>query len=137
MVWVVNTTPWPLYPRERRGTHFIGGWVGPRPVSTGVENLPPTGIRSPDRPARSESLYRLSSPGPCDSSRQKPTFRRNLLHVFSRISTLNMEAVTSLIRVPVHQSARCHIPQASSAHIQSCWNVKPNFVVTRIHKHHR
>ena len=25
---------------------------------------PPTGIRSPDRPARSESLYRLSYPGP-------------------------------------------------------------------------
>ena len=25
---------------------------------------PPTGIRSPDRPARSQSLYRLSYPGP-------------------------------------------------------------------------
>jgi len=29
-----------------------------------VENLAPTGIRSPDPPARSESLYRLSYPGP-------------------------------------------------------------------------
>ena len=28
----------------------------------GAENLAPTGIRSPDRPARSESLYRLSYP---------------------------------------------------------------------------
>ena len=28
------------------------------------ESHPPTGIRSPDRPARSESLYRLSCPGP-------------------------------------------------------------------------
>ena len=28
--WVVNTTPRPLYPRERPGTHCIGGWVGPR-----------------------------------------------------------------------------------------------------------
>jgi hypothetical protein len=28
--WVVSTTPRPLYPRERRGTHCIGGWVGPR-----------------------------------------------------------------------------------------------------------
>jgi hypothetical protein len=26
--WVVNATPWPFYPRERRGTHFIGDWVG-------------------------------------------------------------------------------------------------------------
>ena len=40
-----------------------GGWA-PGPVWTGAENLAPTGIRSPDRPARSESLYRLSYPGP-------------------------------------------------------------------------
>jgi hypothetical protein len=33
------------------------GWaLGP--VWTGAENLDPNGIRSPDRPARSESLYR-------------------------------------------------------------------------------
>ena len=58
--WVVNATPRPLYSRETTGTHFIGGWVGPR---AGAENFVPTGIRSPDRPAYSESLYRLSSPG--------------------------------------------------------------------------
>ena len=28
--WTVNATPRLLYPRERLGTHFIGGWVGPR-----------------------------------------------------------------------------------------------------------
>ena len=39
------------------------GWA-PGPVWIGAENLAPTGIRSPDRPARSESLYRLSYPGP-------------------------------------------------------------------------
>ena len=39
------------------------GWA-PGPVWTGVEDLAPTSIRSPDRPARSESLYRLSYPGP-------------------------------------------------------------------------
>ena len=26
--WLVNATPPPLYPRERSGTHCIGGWVG-------------------------------------------------------------------------------------------------------------
>ena len=26
----VNVTPRPLYPRERPGTHYIGGWVGPK-----------------------------------------------------------------------------------------------------------
>jgi hypothetical protein len=39
------------------------GWA-PGPVWTGAENLASTGIRSPDRPARSESLYRLSYTGP-------------------------------------------------------------------------
>ena len=39
------------------------GWA-PQPVWTDAENLAPTGIRSPDCPARSESLYRLSYPGP-------------------------------------------------------------------------
>ena len=38
------------------------GWA-PGPIWIGVENLAPTGIRSPDRPARSESLYRLRYPG--------------------------------------------------------------------------
>ena len=38
------------------------GWA-PGPVWTGAENLTPTVIRSPNRPARSESLYRLSYRG--------------------------------------------------------------------------
>ena len=38
------------------------GWA-PRPVWIVAENLTPTGIRSPDLPARSESLYRLSCRG--------------------------------------------------------------------------
>ena len=64
-----------------------GGWLAPRPgrftpgkdpvpivqkagwatgpVWTGAENLASIEIRSPDRPASSESLYRLSYPGPC------------------------------------------------------------------------
>jgi hypothetical protein len=41
----------------------MSGWA-PGPVWTAAENLAPTRIRSPDRPARSESLYRLSYPGP-------------------------------------------------------------------------
>jgi hypothetical protein len=35
------------------------GWA-PGPVWIGAENLALIGIRSPDRPARSQSLYRLS-----------------------------------------------------------------------------
>ena len=49
---------------KRHGTHFIGGWVGPRAGLDGCgKSRPPTGIRSPYRPARSELLYRLSYPG--------------------------------------------------------------------------
>ena len=43
------------------------GW-DPGPVWTCAENLAPTGIRSPDRPASSESRYRLSYPGPTRTS---------------------------------------------------------------------
>ena len=35
-----------LPPRERPGTHFTGGWVGPQGRSGRAENLVPTGIRS-------------------------------------------------------------------------------------------
>jgi hypothetical protein len=45
------------------------GWA-PGPACTCAKNLTPTGIRSPDRPARSQSLYRLSYPGPGNDSRQ-------------------------------------------------------------------
>jgi len=62
MGWVVIVTPRPLYPQERPGAHCIGGWVGPRAGLGGCGNSRPlTGIRSPDRPVRSESLYRLRS----------------------------------------------------------------------------
>jgi hypothetical protein len=63
--WVDNATPWPLYPLEidRVPTVQEAGW-GPETVWMGAENVLPTGIRSPDRPALSESLYRLSYPGP-------------------------------------------------------------------------
>ena len=51
-------------PREWPGTHCIGGWVCPRVGRDGLwKSCPSTGIRPPDRPACSESLYCLSSPG--------------------------------------------------------------------------
>ena len=55
----------PLYPRERDPVPLVreAEWA-PGPVWTGAEILAPTGIRSQDRSARSESLYRLRYPGP-------------------------------------------------------------------------
>jgi len=45
----------PLYRR-------MDGWA-PGPIWT-EENLAPTAIRSPDRPVRRDTLYRLRYPGP-------------------------------------------------------------------------
>jgi hypothetical protein len=52
--------PAALLPGKRPDTH-CKRWA-PGPVWMGAENLAPTGIRSPDRPPRSQSLYRLSYP---------------------------------------------------------------------------
>ena len=58
---VVNATPRPLYPRGRDPVPVVeeAGWA-PVLVWTAAENRAQTGIRSPDCPAGSESLYRLS-----------------------------------------------------------------------------
>jgi hypothetical protein len=61
--WGVSVTPRPLF-IPRKDTLPIGqkaGWA-PGLVGKGAGNLAPTGIRSPDRPARSQSLYRLRYP---------------------------------------------------------------------------
>ena len=60
--WVVSTILRLLYPRQRPDIHITGGWVCLGVAIDGAENLPP-GIRSSDRPSRSESLYRLSYSG--------------------------------------------------------------------------
>jgi hypothetical protein len=54
-VWSASR-PGRLYPRERPCTHCIGGWVGPRAGLDRCRKSYPTGIRSPDLPARSKSL---------------------------------------------------------------------------------
>ena len=49
-----------LYSRERPGTHFTGGWVGPQgPVWTGGKSRPQRDS-IPERPALSQLLYRMS-----------------------------------------------------------------------------
>ena len=56
--------PTALPPGTKPGTRLQEtAWL-PGPVWTGAENLAPTGIRSPERPASSESLCWLSYRGP-------------------------------------------------------------------------
>ena len=54
--------PAALYPRERPGTHFTGGWGGGQGRSERAENLVPTGIRSRTVQPVAQLLYRLSYP---------------------------------------------------------------------------
>jgi len=61
--WGVSVTRQPLFTPRKDPVPIVqeAGWA-PGPVWTGAESLTPTGIRYPDRPARSQSLYRLSYP---------------------------------------------------------------------------
>jgi len=56
--------PAALYPGKNLiPTVQVFGWA-PGPVWTGLENLTPTGIRSPDHPARSSVAIPTELPGP-------------------------------------------------------------------------
>ena len=58
---MVSSTPRPLFtPGEDPVTIVQEARWAPGPVWASAENLAPTGILSPDRPAHSQSLYRLS-----------------------------------------------------------------------------
>ena len=61
--WGVSVTPRPLFTTGKDTIPIVqeAGWA-PGPVWTSAENLAHTGIRSPDRTARRQSLYRLSYP---------------------------------------------------------------------------
>jgi len=61
--WGVSVTPRPLFTPGKVTVPIVqeAGWA-PGLVWRGAENLVPTGTRSPDHPARSQSLYRLRYP---------------------------------------------------------------------------
>jgi hypothetical protein len=68
--WVVSVTPQPRFtPGERTpGTHWTGGWMGPRAgLDTEARGkfICPCRGSNPGRPARSQTLYWLSYPGSC------------------------------------------------------------------------
>ena len=60
---MVSVTPLPLFTPGKDPVPIAQeAGCALEPVWTGAENLAPTAIRSPDRPARSQSLYRLRYP---------------------------------------------------------------------------
>ena len=95
--WGVSVTPRPLFTPGKDPVPIVqeAGWV-PGPVWTGAENLAPTRIRSPDHPARSQSLYRLRYPAHNDLHVRYPLFLSDFnwtwifLDIFSKnIPTIN------------------------------------------------
>ena len=61
--WVVKATNSRFTPRNDPVPSVKEAGCASEPVWTGAEKLAPTGTWSPDRPARTESLYGLSHPG--------------------------------------------------------------------------
>ena len=82
------------YPRERPGTHCTGGWVGPRAGLDWCRKSRPTGIRSPDRPARRQSLYRLRYP---DKTPITFHYSINHQHITSMLRVCSMTIVILLL----------------------------------------
>ena len=62
MGWVVNVTPWPLYPQKRLGIRCVGGCVGPRTGLDGCEKsrLQTDSIHGPPTPWHVALLTTLS-----------------------------------------------------------------------------
>jgi hypothetical protein len=107
MGWVVNATPWPLYPLERPGTIVQEAEWDSEPVWTGAENLASTGIRSPDRPTPRQSLYRLSYPG--------STGRCSLNKIYVRTSSNNIQIFLSSTYQTLQQNNHCCFMTSKSA----------------------
>jgi hypothetical protein len=85
--WGVSVTPRPLFIPGKDSVPIVqeAGWA-PRPVWTGAENLAPTRIRFTDRPAPSQSLYRLSYPAP-----RLQVIRNKIMYIIITSSTFKPE----------------------------------------------
>jgi hypothetical protein len=91
----------PPPPGNSAGTKGAGAWVGPEPVWTGVGNLVTTGIRSPDRPARSESQYVLRYEHYLFPLAQQPPVGQGLLIILA--SRSHSVIRTTLGRTPLDE----------------------------------
>ena len=94
--------PAALYPQERPGTHSTGGWVGPRTGLDRCENLAPTEIRSADRPARSQSLYRLHYVTHLDDSRGLNIRSPVIRHFDVLLTILRSARMRTRAFIPLH-----------------------------------
>jgi len=98
---VFNANPRPLCPQETDPVHITqeARWA-PRAGLDGCGKFgphPPPGFDPPDRPTRSQSLYRLRNPGPSVTLRTQIIYRKKtvLLHHFPENYNYKMTKVQS------------------------------------------
>ena len=84
------------------------GWVVPGPTQMSAENCSPTEIRSPDRPARSESLYRLSYLGPQNKRQIKCVHVR---HICMSLAQSSLEFQGELLKTSCQDNLCSHQQQ--------------------------
>jgi hypothetical protein len=126
-------TPAALPPGETaHGTHWIGGWVGPRAGLDDVEKkkfltLPRLKFQPLGRPAHSHSLYRLRCPGSFLLSSQPPP---NLIcrTIPCRLFTIDYSIYLRLSFVPPTSMVKIEIEAPTFSDIQltdGCKAVSP------------
>jgi hypothetical protein len=115
---VVNAVPRPLYPRELPNTYCMEASWAPGSTWTGAGNLSPTGIRSPNRPTHSETLYRLSYRGPQLTSLPLTTHARSKSCIFSYHSSARIFVYT-LFDQQIHILSRKDIGKGKAFPLQA------------------
>jgi hypothetical protein len=125
---VVSSTPRPHFTPGKDPVPIVqeAGWA-PGPVWTCAENLAPTRIRSPDRPARSQSLYRLSYPAHLEDG-IFPIYRTQLRssHMYGRSIVINNLQVYLqwVVYIAVNNYMFRPLYRPSSGCSLSCFKVK-------------
>ena len=117
--------------------------LGPGPVWTGAENFTPTWIRSPDRTACNESLYRLSYPSPrwtfsvskyIDIQKEKNRKYRVQIYIFKPLSILERPPYRLSRNPKLINNIACASRRPNFVNInQDAWTLR--FLVYLLHHH--
>jgi hypothetical protein len=108
---VVSVTPRPYFTPRKDPVPIVqeAGWT-PGPVWTGTKNLASTGIRFPDRPARSSVAMPTELPGP-----QYHTILTYLLTPWSRVLLEKLTGLQLVKKFPAFYGTRRFITALTSA----------------------
>jgi hypothetical protein len=120
---VVSSTPWPQFTPGKDPVPIVQeAGLAPGPVWTDAENLASTGIRSPDRPARSQSPYRLSYPAHLTLNVLYNNLSRVVRSRTKRKPTPTLRATPSSYGVSYHTgSCRYHIKHVEKLTATERW----------------